>query len=472
MFGPFPPQSLPGLHINRFGTIPKKYQPGKWRLITDLSFPEGASVNEAIDPALCSLSYITVDEVAIAAMQLGHGALLAKIDIKSAYRLIPVHPSDRMLLGMEWNGAVYIDGMLPFGLRSAPKIFNAVADALEWCIAQKGVEYIFHYLDDFLVMGPPESSICQENLRQLETLCKHLGVQLAPEKRDGPAPVLVFLGIIIDTLRGELRLPPEKLHRLTDAVITWLAKKACTRRELESLIGTLHHACKVIRPGRSFLRRAISLLSVAKQSHHHIRLNAEFRSDTMWWKMFATQWNGTAIIIPKGPPDATITSDASGTWGCGAWYGHKWFQLKWPDNMQSKNIAVKELIPIIIATLVWGPDLSGKRVLSSCDNSAVVSVLNSRCSRDKSLMQLLRSLFFLEAYFHFDLSARHIPGALNDYADDLSRDRLTAFHAKVPHADPYPTPLPPSLIQWLVDPKLDWTSPSWIQQFSTFVKKQ
>ena len=280
--------------------MPKRYQPKKWHMITDLSFPEGASVNQAINPASCSLSYTTVYEVAIAAMQLGCGAFLAKTDIKSAYM-------------------------------------------------------------------------------QLERVYKVLGVQLAPEKKDGPTHMLVYLSITIDSQQGELRLPADKLQRLTDAVATWLSKKKCTRKELESLISTLHHACKVIRPGRSFLRRAISLLSAAKQRHHHICLNVEFRSNMMWWQMFASRWNGAAIIIPQGPPDVTIiTSDASESWGCGAWYGNKWFQLQWPVNIELTHIAVKELIPIIIATrLVWGPHLLGKPVLSNCGNSAMVSVLNS-----------------------------------------------------------------------------------------------
>ena len=74
-------------------------------------------------------------------MSLGKGSLLAKIDIKSAYHLIPISPRDRLCLGMQWNNAVYVDGMLPFGLRSAPKIFNALADGLEWC--KEGVQHIF-----------------------------------------------------------------------------------------------------------------------------------------------------------------------------------------------------------------------------------------------------------------------------------------------------------------------------------------
>jgi len=118
------------LVINRLGCIPKKYRPDKWRVITDLSHPQGCSVNVTIDPNLCSLSYISVDEVARVAMSLGKGALLAKVDIKAAYRLVPVHPVDRSYLGMKWKQSVYVDGMLPFGLRSAPKIFTAVADAV------------------------------------------------------------------------------------------------------------------------------------------------------------------------------------------------------------------------------------------------------------------------------------------------------------------------------------------------------
>ena len=105
------------------------------------------------------------------------------------------------MLGMEWDGSVYVDGiMLPFGLRSPPKIFNAVADALEWCIAKEGVTSIFHYLDDFVVIGPPQSNTCKANMLMLQRMCTRLGVPLAPEKQEGPSTSLEFLGIIINTV--------------------------------------------------------------------------------------------------------------------------------------------------------------------------------------------------------------------------------------------------------------------------------
>ena len=471
ILGPFSEQMATKIHINRFGVIPKKHQPGKWRLITDLSYPDEASVNDSICPESCSLTYTTVNEVAEAAVALGKGALIAKIDIKSAYRLVPVCPQDRRYLGMRWNGAVYVDGMLPFGLRSAPKIFNALADALEWCVSQEGVSPIYHYLDDFAVIGPPDSTRCLDALHTLSRVCSELGVPLAQEKQDGPTTKIVFLGILIDTVRQELRLPEDKLKRILETVTHWIGKKACTKNELESLIGSLHHACQVIHPGRSFMRRAISLLKVAKCRHHHIRLNAEFRSDMMWWKVFASHWNGASLLIHKDSTEVTLTSDASGTWGCGAYSSHKWFQLRWNDKVRGWHIAAKELIPIVIAGIVWGKEWKGCRVLAQCDNAAVVAVVNKRYCQDKHLMRMLRCLFFVEAHFQFKTVATHIPGVDNDLADDLSRDKLSSFMGKYKESNPNPTFIPPLLLQWLLQQELDWTSPNWTEQFSSIVRR-
>ena len=70
---------------------------------------------------------------------LGKSSYLAKIDIQHAFRNIPVNPEDCTYLGMSWRGDLYIDTVLPFGLREAPKIFNAIADAVEWILLHTGV---------------------------------------------------------------------------------------------------------------------------------------------------------------------------------------------------------------------------------------------------------------------------------------------------------------------------------------------
>ena len=138
---------------------------------------------------------------------------------------------------------------------------------------------------------------------------------------------------------------------------------------------------------------------------------------------------------------------------------------------ETKQIAVKEHLPIIIAAAIWGHPWGGQQVICRCDNAAVVAIINSRRSRERDLMQLLRCLFFIEAYFQFQLSAVYLPGEQNVQADDLSRNRLSAFHEKVPEASSLPSPIPPTLLQWLLHPHLDWTSATWIQLFTSSVVK-
>jgi len=150
-------------------------------------------------------------------------------------------------------------------------------------------------------------------------ICQHLGVPLAMEKLESPTVCLIFLGIVIDTRAGELRLPQEKLRRLCQLVREWLHKKWCTKRELLSIAGQLQHAATVVRPGRIFLRRLFDLSSMVAKLDHHIKLNAGAWSDLAWWHEFLEDWNGVSSLSALGEFDPTIvlTSDASGSWGCG-----------------------------------------------------------------------------------------------------------------------------------------------------------
>ena len=100
---------------------------------------------------------------------------------------------------MRWRDKIYIDGCLPFGLHSAPKLFNILADLLCWIANQRGVSCILHYLDDFLIIGPPDSPACKKNLNTFIQLCDSLGIPLASEKIEGPSTSLSFLGIHLDT---------------------------------------------------------------------------------------------------------------------------------------------------------------------------------------------------------------------------------------------------------------------------------
>ena len=249
-------------------------------------------------------------------------------------------------------------------------------------------------------------------------------------------------------------------------------KKCCTKRELLSLIGQLQHACRVVPPGRSFLRM-ITLSTTAKDLHHHIRLNAGFRSDLQWWSAFLADWNGRHMLacITKVNPFATLLSDASGNWGCGAVCGEQWFQIRWPKSWTSVHITAKELLPIVVASAVWGQQWQGKTIRVWCDNAAVVAILRSGWSKDILAMHLMRCLFFFMARFHFFLMSEHIPGKLNVAADSLSRDKLPLFFQQVPTASQTATVVPEELCQVLIHQQPDWTSLIWRDLFSSISQK-
>ena len=339
-------------HISPMGVIPKAHQPGRWRLIVDLSSPRAASVNDGIAPNLCSLSYVSIDVAARKICELGTGAMMAKLDIQSAYRHIPVHPDDRHLLGISWKGKVYLDRALPFGLRSAPKIFSAVAYALMWIMSCQGLTAGIHYLDDFLFFGRPQASECDENLAKALSICNELGVPVATNKLEGPTTCLTFLGLQLDSQDGIISLPAVKLQKVKSTIAEWLTRRACTKRRLLSLIGTLHHATSVVKAGRAFLRRLIDLAGTVKQLHYWVRINSEARADLRWWDAFLESWNGKSIIntLVSRPPAIQLTSDASGSWGCGAIWRCNWFQWKWSRKWEEISIAPKELLPILLAS--------------------------------------------------------------------------------------------------------------------------
>ena len=233
------------------------------------------------------MSYMKVDDIIDGIMKYGRGTPMAKFDIESAYHNVPVHSDDQLLFGMKWRGEHFVDLALPFGLRSAPFIFSSIADLLEWILKYNyGVNFLLHSLDDFHTLGPPNSPICQNTIDTCVRLFGEWGIPLHPQKLEWPSTCMTVLGIELDSLTLQARLPREKFDRIAALLETWSAKKHSTRKELESLIGNLQHACKVIPQGRTFLRRMINLLSAFWRDDHPIRLNQEFRLDLSWWSEF------------------------------------------------------------------------------------------------------------------------------------------------------------------------------------------
>ena len=165
---------------------------------------------------------------------------MSKLDIKAAFRNIPVHPSDWELLGMKWEGLYFFNMVLPFGLRSAPFLFHQFSSALGWIIQHKlNILQVIHILDDFFLAAPPPHANCMTALCKALHLFTDLDIPVAPYKTFPASTSLEFMDILLDSQSMETRLPLDKLSRLRTSLHQWSLINSATLLDLQSLKGTL-----------------------------------------------------------------------------------------------------------------------------------------------------------------------------------------------------------------------------------------
>lgn len=458
--GPFDVMPCAAFVVSPIGAVPKK-DPGKIRVIHHLSFPFGGeSVNADIRDEEFSLARFA--DAARAVVALGPGCFLIKLDVEAAYKQVPVHPDDWHLLGFMWNGKYYYERVLPFGLKSSCRIWEWYAAALHHFFVELGVEVVIHYIDDFLFVIKSRDEAA-EALRKALDLCVDLGIPMAPAKTEGPCTSLTFLGIELDTVQMEARLPSQKLDEIRRLALVWAGKSLATVRELQSIAGVLVFAASVVRPGRFFVRSFFALASRMEAAlrpgelrHVQWALTDDCRADIAWWGAFIPHWNGTSLLLEQQWTDAPrieFFSDACTT-GYGAVYGREWFAGQWNDDHRAaamrstrESMPFYEMFALVAAALTWGRHWSGKKIIFRADCQPVVQAVTKGASRDPGIMHLLRALARSACLHGYDFRAEHIAGVQNVVADELSRGGdSTQFRSLCPLAHTHPTPvIAPSL---------------------------
>jgi hypothetical protein len=215
-----------------------------------------------------------------------------------------------------------------------------------------------------------------------------------------------------------------------------------------SLHGSLNFACSVVLPGRAFSRRLIQLTAGHSSRFHHIRLTKETKEDLLVWKEFLDGFNGKSFFHGDewlSNKQLQLHTDSSGSLGFGALYKTHWFYGTWPEQWKSFNITVLELFPIVLAVFIWGTDWANQNIIFFTDNEALVSVINTKSSKEKRVMCLIRVLVKTCLFHNIVVKAKHIPGKKNVFADMLSRLQIDTFHNLAPWADSMPTMIPPHL---------------------------
>ena len=166
---------------------------------------------------------------------------------------------------------------MPFGLRTSPFLFDLFARALNWImIAVLGWSIVLHYLDDFFTVLPPQAD-AEAYCRDFDLVCSQLGLVINHTK-DVMGTKADFLGIELDSILMQARLPPDKLARARSTVDDLLKRRTISRHKLELAVGFLSFVAKIVIPRRAFLRR---LFDAIRRPVATIRITNHMKADLL-----------------------------------------------------------------------------------------------------------------------------------------------------------------------------------------------
>lgn len=414
--------------VSALGAIPK--DSGDIRLIHDCSRPQGQAVNDYAGEL--KVKYQTFQE-ALDLIKPGH--FMAKVDLKSAYRSVSLHPSSLPATGLKWTfeghttPTYMVDTRLPFGSKVAPSIFHRLTQSVRRMLKKRGIHAVVVYLDDFLITAPTFAE-CLKAYNILISLLRTLGFQISWSKVVDPCQSLTFLGINIDTVSNMLTLPPSKLAELQQVIASFEHRTRATGKQLRSLSGKLNWACQAVTGGRTFLRRILNALPKLQRSRHKLRLNHQFHLDLQWWLKFLNTFNGKiAFQLPQ--PIVDVHLDACPV-ASGAYFRGDWVYTRFKKDhpaMAPLHINHKETASLLYAARRWAPFWTNSKVIVHSDNTTACSVLNRMTSRTPEVMDCLRELFWLAVQHNFTIQAKYVPGKLNVVADAISRLHETGHFA-------------------------------------------
>ena len=419
-------KELPALPTDRYicsplGLVPKMsdgVQTG-WRVIFDLSTPRTQSVNDGIPVKYGAITYETLDDAIHLVARAGKGAVMMKRDFKSAFRHVPVNDNDHWLLIFEWEGKFFVDMFLPFGLRTAPRIFNLFSEALHWVCETLYGWNVTYYLDDFLFVFPPKTDYTAPSSIFDQTLST-IRLTKAPEK-DSNGCVVTHLGFEFDSLNMEVRLPLNKKLRALAAVQHLVTARSVSVASLEEVLDFLSHCCQVVPLGRPFLRRLFSLFrrNESRYCFTRVRIPSVAKRDIRWWLYFLSAWSSISIIrLSRVNHDAA--TDTSGLKGIGGVFMGRVFSSQVPSRHRGKHINWKEMFAILHAFVLWHKEWAGGRVRLACDNSTVVYSIGKKSIRGDAISPL-QTILLIAAVFDIELDVFWVPSEENIVADAASR---------------------------------------------------
>ena len=421
LLGPVSSIVHPHYHCSPLMTRPKDN--GSRRVILDLSYPRGNSVNSHVqadrfDNSAFVLKFPNIDHITEDIVRCTDDCVLSKIDVARAFRNLRVDPVDSLKLGIMWNGNYYADLAVAFGWTHGSAAFQILSDAIAHIVAKAGIK-LHCYIDDYIAVVPKTKA--DEKFKYVCDLLSELGLPLNYDKLTPPTKRLTCLGIDINIDNNTMSISEDKLRSIHEECIRVSTKKCLSRRAFQSLLGKLLYIQKCVKPSRVFLNRILALYR-ANSHLHKIYLSSDFHKDIAWFLTFLPSFNGTSYL-KKNAVDSvqSLYLDACLTGMGGVWRDRVYATPI--HNMMGVDLKIVhlEMLNLVIALRTWASHWCHSSITVHCDNSGVVFVVKTGKTKDPFLALCVRNIWLLTAHYDIHLDIVHIPGRCNTIADTLSR---------------------------------------------------
>ena len=424
LVGPFGYPPIAPLHVSPILTRPKK--DSEWRrIVVDLSWPRGGSINDGIASGKylgneIELTLPTIDNMADQVRTLGRGCFLYKLDLSRGYRQLRLDPLDWPLMCILHDDQFYLDLCPPFGLRTAAMMMECTTMAVCYIHSLHG--YISKpYIDDFGGAQKSYLEACRA-LSTLQAILKVLGLEEAPGKTCEPSTRMIWLGILIDSESMVMSIPELKLSEISEYVKTWETRRTASRKDVQSLMGFLNFVGGVSPPTRVYSNRILNFLREMPK-HGEVRVTQELREDVSFFAELMPRFNGVTVLDKSLVPCSDKLEVDSCLSGCGGICSGEFYSRTFPNAVLNAehHISHLEMLNLVVACRVWSHIWSGKKIQIYCDNMQTCIALQNGRSHDRFMQACLRAVFLLTAEHDIEILVCHRPGVQMACADALSR---------------------------------------------------
>ena len=378
-------------------TVPKRGSLTQ-RVVKDLSFAQGSSVNDGIpsDTYLGDQFKLHLPGID----RLVHLFSLKAVTVSFLRKTCAVLIDSLLSIPRTIVYSVFVikenfffDTRCPFGLRSSALICQCTTKAVVRIFNTQGFSADV-YLDDFY--GAKYQSLASQAFSQLSKLFQQLGLDSSLEKDTPPSTSMICLGILVDTEAFTLEVLASLLEELRTELTSWQKSSFFTKKQLQSLLGKLSFVTACVKPGRLFMARLLNSLRECKHAASYwYPITTTMLLDIQWWLEFRPRYRHISLIKPSLLDfESLYFSTHACLQGGGATCQMECISFVFPNciSMSSLHINALELFTIVVALKHWAPQSQGRKFIVACDNSAAVTVITSNVSKDPLMQRCLRQI--------------------------------------------------------------------------------